>query len=235
MARRAAPIKLAAIEHDTLHERIYQELRRALMSGTVQPGQTLSYRSLAESLGTSPMPVRDAVRRLITERALEARPRTIIVPKLTVEQLEEVYKIRIALEGLAAQEAAANVQDRDLTELRNLEADMEAAQKNGAVRRYVDLNWRFHFKIYGLAGMPQLTELIESLWLQIGPMITKQLAAFDHHHAAIEALSRRDGPATREAIAHDLAEARDNLIVQVRAEVAAVETKPTRARRARAT
>ncbi|HEX3917513.1 MAG TPA: GntR family transcriptional regulator [Caulobacteraceae bacterium] len=235
MARRAAQIKLQAIEHDTLHGRIYQELRKALMSGAVQPGQSLSYRGLADALGTSPMPVRDAVRRLITERALEARPnRTIIVPKLSARQIEEVYKIRIELEGLAAQEAAAKVTDRDLAELRGLEEDMEAAQRDGAVRKYVDLNWRFHFKIYGLAGLPQLTDLIESLWLQIGPMINKQLAAFDHHQAAIDALTRRDAAAARQAIAMDLSEARDNLIARMRAEEAEAPPAPAvRTRRAR--
>jgi len=234
MARRAAEIKLSVIEHDTLHGRIYQELRKALMSGAMRPGQALSYRSLAEALGTSPMPVRDAVRRLITERALEARPnRTIVVPKLSIERIEEVYKIRIALEGLAAEQAAARIQDRDIAELRGLEEEMEAAQKTGAVRKYVDLNWRFHFKIYGLAGMPQLTELIESLWLQIGPMINKQLAAFDHHQAAIDALARRDGPATREAIDKDLSEARETLIARMRTDQDEEEAKPVRARRSR--
>jgi DNA-binding GntR family transcriptional regulator len=234
MARRAAEIKLAVIEHDTLHGRIYQELRKALMSGAVQPGQSLSYRGLADALGTSPMPVRDAVRRLITERALEARPnRTIIVPNLSIEQVEEVYKIRIELEGLASQEAAARVQDRDLTELRGLEEEMEAAQKAGNVRKYVDLNWRFHFKIYSLAAMPQLTDLIESLWLQIGPMINKQLAAFDHHQSAIDALARRDGPATRAAIAKDLSEARETLIARMRADQQTAEVKPVRAKRTR--
>jgi DNA-binding GntR family transcriptional regulator len=234
MARRAVEIKLSVIEHDTLHGRIYQELRKALMSGAVQPGQSLSYRGLADALGTSPMPVRDAVRRLITERALEARPnRTIIVPKLSIEQIEEVYKIRIELEGLATQEAAAKVTDRDLTELRGLEEEMEAAQKDGAVRKYVDLNWHFHFKIYGLAGMPQLTDLIESLWLQIGPMINKQLAAFDHHQAAIDALTRRDGAAARLAIAKDLSEARETLIARLRADQEEPAPKPARAGRAR--
>jgi DNA-binding GntR family transcriptional regulator len=218
MARRAAQISLSAIEQDTpMHARIYQELRRALMGGVMQPGQVLSYRSLADALGTSPMPVRDAVRRLITERALEARPnRTIMVPLLTPERVEEIYKIRISLEGLAAEEAAKHVTDKDLAELRAMENEMEAAQQSGNVRKYVDANWRFHFKIYGLSGLAQLIELIESLWLQIGPMINTQLAPFDHHNAAIEALAKRDGPAARDAIARDLGESRLTMTTRMR-------------------
>ena len=214
MARRAAQIKLTAIEQDApMHARIYDELRRALMAGAMQPGQVLSYRSLAEALGTSPMPVRDAVRRLITERALEARPnRTIAVPQLTAERVAEIYKIRISLEGLAAEEAAAHITDRDVAELKALESEMEAAQQAGAVRKYVDANWRFHFKIYRLSGLEQLIELIESLWLQIGPMINNQLAPFDHHNAAIKALEARDGAAARAAIAADLGESRETML-----------------------
>jgi DNA-binding GntR family transcriptional regulator len=228
MARRAAQIKLSAIEQDTpMHARIYEELRKALMAGVMQPGQVLSYRSLAEALGTSPMPVRDAVRRLITERALEAQPnRTIMVPLLTPERVEEIYKIRISLEGLAAEEAARHVTDKDVAELQALENEMEAAQRSGAVRKYVDANWRFHFKVYGLAGLPQLIDLIESLWLQIGPMINTQLAPFDHHNAAIEALARRDGAAAREAMARDLGESRQTLLTRMRAEAEAPAAAP---------
>lgn len=233
MPRRAAEIKLVAIEHDTLQARAYEELRNALMSGAMRPGHVLSYRSLAKALGTSPMPVRDAVRRLITERALEARPnRAIVVPQLTREQIEEIYKIRISLEGLAAFEAASRATDEDVAELKKYEEAMEAAVQADNVRKYVDNNWRFHFKIYSLAGMPQLLEVIKSLWLQIGPMLNTQLAAFDHHQSAIKALVRRDGEAARQAIARDLGEARTTLIKRMEA-VAEAELSSVRAPRAR--
>ena len=122
MARRSvANFQLATIERETLHERIYRELRRSLMAGVVRPGQPLSYRSLADALGVSPMPVRDAVRRLIAERALEALPnRTIAVPNLDAERIGEIYKMRISLEGLAAEEAAAKINAKTLGELRLL-------------------------------------------------------------------------------------------------------------------
>lgn len=235
MPRRAAEIKLATIEHDTLQARAYEELRNALMSGAMRPGHVLSYRSLAKALGTSPMPVRDAVRRLITERALEARPnRAIVVPQLTREQIEEIYKIRMSLEGLAAFESTKHVTDEDIAELKRYEEAMEAATHADNVRKYVDNNWRFHFKIYALAGMPQLLEIIKSLWLQIGPMLNTQLAAFDHHQSAIKALVRRDGEAARQAIAMDLGEARATLIkrMEAAAEAALDSNRATRPRRA---
>ncbi|WP_163521163.1 GntR family transcriptional regulator, partial [Klebsiella michiganensis] len=81
---------------------------------------------LADALGVSPMPVRDAVRRLIAERALEALPnRTIAVPNLDAERIGEIYKMRISLEGLAAEEAAAKINAKTLGELRLLQDQME--------------------------------------------------------------------------------------------------------------
>jgi len=220
MARRSAvKLQIGMVEHEMLHERIYRELRRALMSGAVRPGQSLSYRGLAEALGTSPMPVRDAVRRLISERALEALPnRTIAVPTLSPRNIDEIYKIRISLEGLATEEAAGRISDRVVGELETLEDQMEENLKAGDIRRYIDQNWRFHFKIYGAAEMPQLIELIESCWLQIGPLVSQQAPQthgadiFAHHRSAVEALKRRDGPAARAAITADLSDARIALL-----------------------
>jgi DNA-binding GntR family transcriptional regulator len=241
MARRsAAKLQIGMVEHETLHERIYRELRRALMSGAVRPGQSLSYRGLAEALGTSPMPVRDAVRRLISERALEALPnRTIAVPTLSTRNIDEIYKIRISLEGLAAEEAAGLVSDRLVGELETLEDQMEETLKAGDIRRFMDQNWRFHFKIYGAAEMPQLTEVIENFWLQIGPLVSQQAPQthgdiiFAHHRSAVGALKRRDGPAARAAIAADLADARIALLEAMNRPKETVA--PSRARRPRKT
>jgi DNA-binding GntR family transcriptional regulator len=239
MARRSAvKLQIGMVERETLHERIYRELRRALMTGAVRPGQSLSYRGLAEALGTSPMPVRDAVRRLISERALEALPnRTIAVPTLSPRNVDEIYKIRISLEGLAAEEAAGRISDRVVGELETLEDQMEETLKAGDIRRFTDQNWRFHFKIYGAAEMPQLTEVIENFWLQIGPVIEQQAPQthgadiFAHHRSAVDALGRRDGPAARAAITADLADARIALLEAMnRPEEAA---PPSRARRTR--
>jgi DNA-binding GntR family transcriptional regulator len=210
--------KFELLDRDTLHEQIYRELRRALMSGAMRPGQPLSYRSIAEALGTSPMPVRDAVRRLIAERALEALPnRTIIVPDLTAERIAEIYAIRLVLEGLAAEKAAERVTPAALKELRGLEEQMEAALGVGDVLRFTEANWRFHFRIYALAGLPQLSEIIEGLWLQVGPSIWRQkpqdklTELAGRHRALIAALETGDPDAARAAVVAILAKGREEL------------------------
>jgi DNA-binding GntR family transcriptional regulator len=235
----ATGFKFELADRDTLHEQIYRELRRALMAGAVRPGQPLSYRSLAEVLGTSPMPVRDAVRRLITERALEALPnRTIIVPDLTAERIDEIYKIRLALEGLATEEAAGRMTLKIVRELRGMEQQMEGALADGHVGRFTDANWRFHFRIYATAELPQLSEIIEGLWLQVGPSIWRQKpqshvdSIVSRHNAIIDALERGDGPGARAAVTEVLVAGREALkeSLDQPSEAAPMFTAPRRGR-----
>lgn len=210
--------QFASFDRETLQERIYRELRRALMSGAVRPGQVVSSRTLAEMLGTSPMPVRDAIRRLVTEHALIALPnRTMIVPDLTEKLIDEIYKIRIVLEGLATEEAAARISKAELKELAALEDKMVERLSAGKIADYLEANWQFHFSIYNAAGLPQLLSLIEGLWLQIGPSISRQRPENHsheisyHHRKIIDALAAGDAVAARDAIVADISQGREAL------------------------
>ena len=78
---------ISAVGRETLNDRVYRELKKSIMSGAFKPGSELKLRSVAEALGTSLMPVRDAMRRLVAERALEMRPsRIITIPVLSADQ-----------------------------------------------------------------------------------------------------------------------------------------------------
>ena len=94
-----ATIGLAPVGRDTVQDRVYQELRRALVGGLFAPGQVLTIRQLADALATSTMPVRDAVGRLITEQALEILPnRSIRIPPVTAERIADLLRARILIE-----------------------------------------------------------------------------------------------------------------------------------------
>lgn len=87
------------VDRESLQQQSYQALREALMKGRFMPGDTVSLRNLAQELGTSPMPVREAVQHLIAEGALVLRPnRTYAVPEMTREILAELKKLRVLLE-----------------------------------------------------------------------------------------------------------------------------------------
>ncbi|MEQ9642124.1 MAG: GntR family transcriptional regulator [Alphaproteobacteria bacterium] len=218
---------LERISHDTLAMRVHRGMRDMLMTGQVQPGQKLTLRGLAGALGTSLMPVREAVHRLAVEGALEALPnRTIRVPVMTKSRFRELRTIRLALEGLAVETAAATFSAAALPGM----AKLNAVFGRSLERRRPDYaeafraNKEIHFTVYEAAGMPQLVTMIESLWLQIGPvlymsMLTRakeraQSPARDWHEALIQALRDHDAAAARAALEGDLMSAGDHILAE---------------------
>ena len=218
MAKDTAGIGLAPVARETVQDRVYTELRRALIGGLFAPAQVLTIRSLADALTTSTMPVREAVGRLITEQALEALPnRTIRVPPLTLARIDDLLRARILIEGEAIALAAAHMTPTLLATLRAVMAEWEALRLGGdpaAVDREVALNQTFHFGIYRACGSAILLPMIESLWLQSGPCTRAAIFAFSEagerdaarfHHAILTALARSDAVAARQALVDDIA------------------------------
>ena len=98
----AIAAQLAPVGRETVQDRVYTELRRALIGGLFEPSQVLTIRGLADALVTSTMPVREALGRLITEKALEALPnRSVRVPPITLERMDDLLRARILIEGEA--------------------------------------------------------------------------------------------------------------------------------------
>ena len=94
-----------AVAHDNLGEVVYGQLSEALIRGRFAPGARLTIRDLAQSLGTSVTPVRDAILRLIQDEALvQKSAREVRVPVMTLERYLELRQIRVKLEGLGARE-----------------------------------------------------------------------------------------------------------------------------------
>src|SRR5580693_2611083 len=112
---------LARIERETVQERVYGVLRDRLMRGGFEPGQKLKIADLAGALGTSAMPVRDALNKLAAERAVESLPnRGVRVPHLSKDSLQDLRETRFAVEGLAVERAAAHMNKETLAALRRL-------------------------------------------------------------------------------------------------------------------
>jgi DNA-binding GntR family transcriptional regulator len=219
-AKSAMP-EFSRVDKDTLHERVYGELRTALMTGRFLPGQSVTIRALADAFGTSAMPVREALRRLVAEQALEILPnRSVIVPRMTRARLEDLRRVRVAIEGMAAEQAAAHITAEELDKLQALLDEMRAKVKEGGAHGYLSQNQDFHFTIYAAARSAVLLPIIESLWLQIGPVLTvisadlklSAIFAEKHHTKALTALRRGNGASARAAIAGDISEAADYLL-----------------------
>ncbi len=203
------------VSRETLRTRVYDSLCEALMMGRFEPGQSLTVRGLAEAFGVSPTPVREALQRLAAAGALAAEPnRFYRVPVITPETVEDLRRVRAALEGLAAEEAAKSIQRSGLQRLERANAKMlEAIQRQDA-KGYLAANEDFHFTIYRAAGSETLLQIIHGLWLRIGPSlnllfrdITLVQDLDDNHQTALQALRERDGTKARAAIVADIMEA----------------------------
>ena len=97
-----------SLRKETLYQQAYEALKRAIMEGRLQPGHAVSLRSLASELNVSQMPVRDALNRLVTQRALELLPnRTVRVPFMTRDKFGELAQVRCYLEGQIARLAVS--------------------------------------------------------------------------------------------------------------------------------
>ncbi len=214
-AGKSATLDVPKLQRNTLNDEVYQQLKQAIIAGTILPGSTMTIRSLATSFGISPMPVREALRRLVAEHVLVMLPnRSVALPALTRERFRELTRIRTSLEGLAAEEAAARIDRGTIESMAVINSRME---QKGAPNQsdYLVLNREFHFALYESAGLPTLLSIIESLWLQAGPLLNIQQRAYSaanrtiqaHHRVLLKALRRGDGGAARSAIVSDIEEA----------------------------
>lgn len=210
-----APFAVPKLRRATLNDEVYRQLKQAIMSGAIRPGSTMTIRNLADSFGVSLMPVREALRRLVAEHVLVLLPnRSVALPVITPERFREITRIRASLEALAAEEATAHIGAEAVARMVALNAAMEQPRASRSPD-YLKHNRDFHFAIYAACGLPTLVAMIESLWLQIGPLLTLHQQAFaqsepavqTHHRALLRAIRRRDGKAAGAAVAADIEDA----------------------------
>jgi DNA-binding GntR family transcriptional regulator len=219
-ARRKPVVQgLGRADRSTLQDRIYDKLTNAIMSGLFVPGQPITIRGLAATLGTSPIPVREAIRLLTSERALEVlRNGSIAVPKMTRAKFEDLRRSRILIEGFATELAARNLTRSDIGKLEDECRKIDAAKLAGRRRDTLLHTKRFRFIIYEATRSETLVPIIESLWLQVGPLFNLVLAdpavaaLSQNQRRAVRAFKRGDPKAARAWIERDIMEAGDRII-----------------------
>jgi DNA-binding GntR family transcriptional regulator len=197
---------------------VYGELRALLIAGMLEPGAKVSLRTMAARLGVSVQPVREAVSRLVADRALVVLPnRAVRVPMLTQSQFRELTAIRLIVEGYAAECAALNRSAAQLATIRR--HDTAFRREHGHTRpngsRAIAYNQALHFSVYRAAGLPELLPIIEGLWLRIGPVLNFDMRGTDSrlrmaksescHARLVAAIGRRDAAGARRALASDIA------------------------------
>lgn len=214
-----SPRRLAPVPRTTMQQHVYEALRATIMRGELQPGETVTIQGLAEELGTSAMPVREALHRLMAEKALTVvSGRSVGVPPLSAERLADLRRVRTRVESMAAAWAAEAITEAELAGLEALLARLREHQDGDDKRHFLAANQKFHFAIYRAARSATLLAIIEQLWLQIGPYINllhrsgNWRTANIRHGELLAALSRRDPQATAAAMEADIDEAADALM-----------------------
>ncbi len=202
--------RIARIDQSKLRENAYFALRDAFTRGEFAPGDMVSLRVLADQLGTSMTPVREAVRRLVAEGALVDTPsRTLMVPPFDARRMEDLKAARLALEALVLDQAMARMTGACLDEM---EAILAAGPEMAVTTPDLQQNYDFHFTLYRQSGSEVLLPLVEALWLQYGAYLNliihhrdaTRIDQHKHHHEIIAALRRGDRPAAHRALAADV-------------------------------
>ena len=206
------------VDKQPVHERVYDALCQSILAGQFVPGVSVTLRGIAEQLEVSPMPVREAIRRLVAECALEVLSnRRVCVTPMTPMRLQELYHARLSLEPELALRAMAHISNADIQTLQRYDTELNQSLGSGDVDNYIRCNRHFHFGIYKRANSPVLYPLVRSLWLQFAPftrivfgrMGTEVLQ--DYHADALAALRAGDRRAFRDAIESDIREGMDLL------------------------
>ena len=202
-----AAIFAPPVQH-AIRTHAYDALRRAIVSGALQPGQRVNEAEIARQMGISRAPLREAIRQLEQDGLLVSVPRRgTAVAALSAAEVEEVYTLRADLEARAVRRALGRASPADLAELDGLADEMDAAAARGDATAMLEADADFHRRLVALAGWAQLRRVWESLHPQTLTLNTVRVltdwSLADHarrHRPLLEALRRGDADAAAAAI-----------------------------------
>jgi DNA-binding GntR family transcriptional regulator len=209
---------VSPLRRETLEDGVYRKLCELILKGGIAPGESITVASIAEAFGVSPMPVRNALTRLSTAGALTIiSGRTIGIPKLTRERLDELTRVRLTVEPAAAAWAAERAGPASVGELKTILRALMESEKDGNTKLYVQSNYDFHFEVYRLSQSPIMLAIVESLWLQISPYFHLLRASGNfrisnrHHEEIFHALENCSPERARQELQRDISDAYDVL------------------------
>jgi len=198
------------IQAKTLRQMVYEELRHKIILAELLPGESITLRDLAQKFGVSLMPVREALWQLESEKIIVIESnKQIRVNALSSREMEEALRLRLLLEGTAAERACELRPEAELPRLKRILRTMASAIDRPRI--YMRRNTEFHFAIYEQADSPLLVEMIERLWARVDPYVYSlaiavehQSEAMKHHEDMLRALVSRNKRAMAEALRRDL-------------------------------
>lgn len=183
-----------------LRDLVLEAIREAIINGSLQPRERLMEIQLAEELGVSRTPVREALRKLELEGFIVMIPRKgAYVSDLTMKDIADVFEIRAALEGLAAALAAERITEEELEEMERLLVEKGEAINQNDIDKLVEVDTKFHETMYKASRNERLTGIISNLREQIQRFRLTSLSvpgrkndSLVEHRGIVEAIQARD-------------------------------------------
>lgn len=155
-------------EHKPLRELVYEELRKLITTGQIKPGTRMMEIDIAESMGVSRTPVREAIRQLEKDNLVTIEPRRgAYVSDITTKDIEDMLLVREPLEGLATYLAAINMSDEQIEELAQMKEKYESAFENGTSEDLIELDTQFHNIIGEGSGNTYLISVLQDMREQV--------------------------------------------------------------------
>ncbi|WP_026766295.1 GntR family transcriptional regulator [Selenomonas ruminantium] len=205
MTNRLAPIKLDS--YQPLREVVCESLREAIRSGVLKPGERIMEIQLAEELGVSRTPVREAIRKLELEGYVVMMPRRgTYVASMSIRDINEIFEIRTALESLSNGLAADHITDDELEHLQRLLVIIGGYIKEGNIEKIVETDIEFHDLLYHAARNERLVGIISNLRDQLTRFRTLSMSypgrleeTLEEHRLIVDAIASGDRKAASRA------------------------------------
>ncbi|MDA8478977.1 GntR family transcriptional regulator [Citrobacter sp. Awk 4] len=201
---------LEKTSHISLTTQVENGLKHQLTIGALKPGARLITKNIADELGISITPVREALLRLVSASALAVAPaQAFMVPDISLAGWEEINLVRTELEGMAVAAAAEAISAGRLQTLTTLLEQYQQAHESGTIQERLLANHAFRFQIYRYANMPTLYQMIEQLWVRMGPSLhflygngvpEGYQSRVEYYHSLLDALAQGDKEASRRCL-----------------------------------
>lgn len=202
---RATALPSLRIEHENLDDKIYARLKALIAERRMPPGERILQDRLAREMGVSRTPLVNALKRLAQERLVEwVSRRGIYVKRFTKREMARLFEVREMLEGLAARLAAPRIGRDEVDRLAEMFHGLDVAPTPAAIRRYVERDRYFHWRLVELAGNGELAHAMDSVNMMFfayqDGLVRPAAETIQEHWAILEALRRKDPDASEAAM-----------------------------------
>jgi len=219
--------KFDAPEVELLHQAVISSIFRSLVEGRVKPGERLAEGTIAGELGVSRGPVRRALQEMANQGIVELIPRRgARVANWTITDFENFSRVRLVLEGLAAEQAASRITSDELGKLLALSDVIREAAEKKAVQQAIDADIKFHYQVVKYSGNQPLIHVYELMLLRIKMFLITEKSLFpsefgyEHalkkHEALCDAFRRKDASLAKQLMVDHINESATGLLSRMR-------------------